>query len=76
VCVRPDVGADAAGEVIDRLKAMSTDPSQVESFPGGVVFVPTTLGSVREIAALAAVDWIGLPARRATIEDLIDKDDE
>jgi len=75
VCVKPDAEPGAADKVIEHLKALSTNPGDVESFPGGVVFVPTTIGSVRNIAALPNVDWIGLPATKTTIERLIDDEE-
>jgi hypothetical protein len=68
-----DLDPERTRAAITRLEALSPEPEKTELLPGGLVFLATTAGCIQEIAGIPEVEWLSLPARPATLEELLDE---
>ena len=68
-----DLGDDRTREAIARLEALSPEPEKTELLPGSMLFLVTTVGCVAQIASLPEVEWLSMPARPPTLEELLDE---
>jgi hypothetical protein len=68
-----DLASEQIRSALARLEALSPEPERTELLPGGIVFLTTTVGCIQEIAGVPEVEWMSMPARPASLEELLDE---